>query len=1141
MANESKTQLKSYFQLGDKPNQAQFENLIDSMVDADQAGYPIFSTSKSYVVDDVVAYGGKFYRFISIHAAGSWVGTDAEETSIKAETNVKLTELESDTNTKLTKLELRNVDNSIGVNLVNPSKITKDVGFLGASGNISSAPGYCITDYIPVNGQNISAETYMSEALEWNSAVVYDSQLNPIRRVQKSKLYEYQEGDVYVRFMLQPYGHTPNLRANYGNTLLPYEKYNPIEGYVKEGFQEINTKISELETTDKKTDIEVDNLELNTFSSIKFEDLSKGEEVLNIAILQNKEYILTIFSDRASFFRVSFQKDEEQVHYIESIYVQDYSSNSVSLNTSVFSKPCNKIVITNVNNAKFVIELQQNFGLKSDISKDIKSIEEKLEPNLSALAEEVLPNAYISETGSVVQTGVEGKVVKLPIIGGLKYRIQATFGISSQSGREFRIYGFYNSSNINSASFISGGELYTSPYDLEDEYIEVEAPLDATYIAIHYKSTSLNVTELLNKELISKIPLLQEKTATLKDYTEIIYNKRYVSSSFWTINGIAANAARITNEGEIIPNTAGYSQGAGLCFLNPQAKSVYIKTKAYAGSNVDGCFYAFYSTDDYTKIGTSTCLSVGPKTGTYSTAEFEGEVAIPEGAKTLVVIYYQSSLDVTQDIAINNKVAKNEDRVNNITQKDVFSGTPTIYSSMEDMSGSVGATSSIRNYIENSWLIIDNRTTGHNAWAYSKPFNPDGAHLIHVTFRAELYEDSAPFYIYIAKGTGAGQGYYGSVATISKSGEYDVTIDASYYRVYQGFTDTFYIWIFQDKVVNFKIYDFKIFQLLDELPMSNIEGTNSRDMFKSVDTSLSNITKIVEAPSYIIAPNGNKYLLGVDNEGNLITKPLIPNKIAYFGNSLIFGNSLSGVSTFGMCASQADKDFYTKTNNVLRQMNPSVVTHRYSIVPFETISSTDDINSVVASTIANLQGDEDLIIIQGGDNVNATNAKNILPTSSKALLSAIRTKCTRARVFWAAIWYSSAEKMAAIQNACKQYGCSVIPIASLYSSRNWAEIGSLIDFGAEGTEIWTLDDVSNLVENSANNITVTFTYNNEVHTTTLDVSSYSLSGSTLSYSGRYRIVTLQFSHPGDRGMTAIANMILYSIGVVDTEEYYPVA
>lgn len=84
---QSKQVLKTYFEEGDKPTQQQFADLIDSMVDNDQVGYPPYSTENSYQKGDIVNYEGKFYKFITSHQPGPWVGTDVEETSIGVELN----------------------------------------------------------------------------------------------------------------------------------------------------------------------------------------------------------------------------------------------------------------------------------------------------------------------------------------------------------------------------------------------------------------------------------------------------------------------------------------------------------------------------------------------------------------------------------------------------------------------------------------------------------------------------------------------------------------------------------------------------------------------------------------------------------------------------------------------------------------------------------------------------------------------------------------------------------------------------------------------------------------------------------------------------------------------------------------------
>ena len=44
--------------------------------------YPAFTENEAYLAGDIVNYQGKLYRFTSDHAAGTWTGTDVEDTSI---------------------------------------------------------------------------------------------------------------------------------------------------------------------------------------------------------------------------------------------------------------------------------------------------------------------------------------------------------------------------------------------------------------------------------------------------------------------------------------------------------------------------------------------------------------------------------------------------------------------------------------------------------------------------------------------------------------------------------------------------------------------------------------------------------------------------------------------------------------------------------------------------------------------------------------------------------------------------------------------------------------------------------------------------------------------------------------------------
>ena len=46
-------------------------------------GIDAFDTTKAYAIGDVVMYNYRMYRFTAAHAAGAWLGTDAEVWSIK--------------------------------------------------------------------------------------------------------------------------------------------------------------------------------------------------------------------------------------------------------------------------------------------------------------------------------------------------------------------------------------------------------------------------------------------------------------------------------------------------------------------------------------------------------------------------------------------------------------------------------------------------------------------------------------------------------------------------------------------------------------------------------------------------------------------------------------------------------------------------------------------------------------------------------------------------------------------------------------------------------------------------------------------------------------------------------------------------
>ena len=641
-----------------------------------------------------------------------------------------------------------------------------------------------------------------------------------------------------------------------------------------------------------------------------------------------------------------------------------------------------------------------------------------------------------------------------------------------------------------------------------------------------------------NKSLLKDVEKSQDEIDGLQVKVAPLYATKDISSliiwgysGFWYNNAYATNA-KIDDSGNFLIGQSGSAMMGCLSHLDTSCIKIHIQTMAYLSSG-SSFLYGFYSSD--TVFDSTTFISGGLKENATSTAIKSADVDVPNGAKTLILCCYDvaNNAQVIETLLVTKEI-KQDAYFDKTPLVDVNNGTQNVYLTENDF-----ACGGFRMVDVNRVShIINVVSDDQSSWGIIGPFNPVGNKPVHIRFSISDFSTTGTFYVAIAKGTSGSDGP-AVIKTITGNGDYDVTFDATYYRIYGGFTNVFYIWFWSSEgKTTCKIKDFVCYECPDELTLSNIAGNNAKELFQSTDENISAIKTQLDIPSFMISPNGGKFVQVVDNNGNITAKSVIPTKCAFFGNSLMFGNSSTGVGAFGMCATDEQKDFYYLFNSVALGLKPNYVANRYSSVPFETISSVSNIDSVVESTINNLSGDEDLIIIQAGDNTSAAQAESVFPTSTMKLLEAMRTKCPNARIFWPAIWYNDAQKFACIREACKKWGCYVIPIGDLNVEANMGTIGDLIDFGAVGTDTWTLDNVSNVVENSATNITVTFTYNSVEATTTLDVSEYTLTGSTLSYKGRYRIITLQYAHPGDRGMRAIANRLLYYIGLTDDVEYF---
>ena len=472
---------------------------------------------------------------------------------------------------------------------------------------------------------------------------------------------------------------------------------------------------------------------------------------------------------------------------------------------------------------------------------------------------------------------------------------------------------------------------------------------------------------------------------------------------------------------------------------------------------------------------------------------------------------------------------------NRLTVEGIENGSHIVYGNVANWVSNGGITE--RNLTEN--YLVYSRSGAGNTWSYSPLFVPNGSNLVQVKFKAELTRGggfTGNITVRVANSTSAA-GKYLFLGTVGASGDYEFKFDPAYYNVYEGFTN-FYIWFLNDNMtagqsVSLKMTDLEVFEYLDSVNASNIEGENVKELFESTDSVITDLkSQLINKPPVVDA-DGTKYEIAVSN-GNIVALPIIPNKAAYIGNSLLsaFG--------YGMAASEAQYDYYNRINSFITSINPTFVFSKVNNFGYESAETEGQLVTAINAIVSALVGDENLVVIQLGDNVNNT-ARNLIFNGGGCLrlLQAVREKCPLARVVWMGMWYSSVERYNTIITSCINTGSKFVSFSDLVGASSNNRIGGVHKLASSTT--MTLAGVTNVVANTATNITVTFTVAGVTYISDpLDIISYSLLSGTLTYTGLWEIISNGgvASHPGDNGFRKIANKFLYEMKISDLKETY---
>ena len=528
---------------------------------------------------------------------------------------------------------------------------------------------------------------------------------------------------------------------------------------------------------------------------------------------------------------------------------------------------------------------------------------------------------------------------------------------------------------------------------------------------------------------------------------------------------------------------------------------------------------------------------------TYTSGDAFIRVSWVKASSDINYISYGNEATTKEYSPIGGYVEGNFLQVGQAVLEDVENG---VYVQMQNQSNL--SASSKKTIISPTEFTITNNGTG--AWLNTPDLPFDGSKY-HVSFSAEnmtkaVYPNSKCT-IYVANGTNtATRGQYSKIADF-QDGTFDFIFEPQYYAAHMGWTKI-RVWLRYDdgNGTDNKIWDFKnwtIYKRVGEMQTDIISGNTAKELFESTDSSLAQLKSAVDQFSVTLKdPNGKAYELAIDSNGNIVKFPIVPTKAHFFGNSLLISNgSLTGdYGRFGMNATDHNLDYASRFETCVLTLNPSYVYARDANSGFEDLTTSDPatVNPIIQTNyLDKLDGDEDFVCVQLGDNGNAQ-AVAVLGANVETLLRAIRTKCVSARVVVFGMWYSSAEKQTALFNAATNTGCKYISMSGIRRSETESFYGAVINEGYTGN--WTVDDVVIVTENTATNITVVFTAGGSNHTATIDVDSYSQTGTTLSYSGQQKITINGgvASHPGNEGFRLLANRLLFELGIVSTDEYF---
>ena len=244
-------------------------------------------------------------------------------------------------------------------------------------------------------------------------------------------------------------------------------------------------------------------------------------------------------------------------------------------------------------------------------------------------------------------------------------------------------------------------------------------------------------------------------------------------------------------------------------------------------------------------------------------------------------------------------------------------------------------------------------------------------------------------------------------------------------------------------VVNGRQLDFRYIISYEVVPRYKIP---SRDEFEELKQTI--ISQNTSIPIY--SPDGTKWYISVDNNGVLKANRNTFSKLCIIGNSITW-HPITDYwwGTWGMAASVREKDYAHLILERAKKSNPQCTLDYFNFAEWETASTSSARSALLPNLDTHLSVQPDCVIIRLSENIQSAGLAT-LEADYKTLIQYIRAKVPNAKIFSGGSFFKTSDNRDDLINAaCAAENVSFSYQSQLDIAENRSVIGAQV-YGDDG-------------------------------------------------------------------------------------------